>query len=231
MVLVRPDTRSAALDSERRTLALAEAPVPVTVVGDVAYPVDRVADWDLVVGTARASGAGLVHLEGGCDHAVVPFLSIAAAAGWEPIVVTGPAAYDPACLAASELTGRLLVEVPFLPYEDGDAAPVTAEHAGFLDALGGPRTGDALLAASAFWRWVTAAAACGTDLDRECLADQAATIDAWTGAGLHPAVGLDGSMEPCVVVLGVEDGEFVRRLPTEPGTYDCTPEWSVSLSG
>ena len=228
VVLVGPDTTVSAFERLRRLAALAESPVPLATEGTIAYPVDRPPDWAQIVADARATGAGVVHLEGGCDHAIVPFLTAAASAGWDPIVLAGVSAYDPACLTVGDLTDRLLIELPLLPYEDGDAAPATQEHGALFDAIGTPRTGEALLAASAFWRWVVVSAECGEDHDRDCVTGGAAVED-WTGGGLHPAMGDDETMEPCVVVMAVSEGTFVRRLPAEPGVYDCTPEWAVEL--
>lgn len=229
VVLVGPDTPTGAVDRQLRADALSISPVPIEVVGEIGYPIDEAPDWGVIVAEARATGAGLVHLSGGCDHAVVPFLEIAAAAGWGPLVLATTSAYDPSCLADPDLVGRLLIELPLLPFEDGDAAPATAAHAELLDGIGAPRTGDALMAVSSFWRWVVSTAMCGPELDRACLIETSGRIDAWDAGGLHAVEFVDGTTEPCVVVMGVDEGAFVRLLPAEPGTYDCTPDWSVDV--
>ncbi len=228
VVLVGPDTASGAADRAARRAAVETGATVLTVAGEVAYPVDRLPDWARIVADARASGAGQVHLVGGCDQAVLPFAAAAVGIGWNPMIVATAAAYDEACLAVAE-PSRLLVEVPFLPFEDGDSAPATAAHAALLDRVGAPRTGIAILAASAFWRWATAAPVCLPDPERGCFAEVLAGQTDWSAGGLHPGIGTDGTTEGCAVVLGVEDGTFVRRLPGEPGTYDCNPEWSVTL--
>jgi len=228
IVLVGPDTASAAADRADRRAAVETGERLLNVVGEVAYPIDELPDWNRIVGDARASGAGQVHIAGGCEQAVLPFVAVAAAAGWEPMVVTTAAAYDEACLTV-ENPARLLVELPFLPFEDGDAAPATAAHAALLDRIAAPRTGNGILAASAFWRWATAVETCLPDTDRACFANFDAGQDEWTAGGLHPAIGIGGATEGCAVVLGVEEGSFVRRLPGEPGTYDCNPGWSVLI--
>ncbi|MEQ8840019.1 MAG: hypothetical protein RIB98_03485 [Acidimicrobiales bacterium] len=228
VVLVGPDTPLASLERASRRQAIELSGELLTVVGEVAYPIDSVPDWSRIAGEARALGGGQVHLDGGCAQAVLPFVDVADAAGWQPIVVATAAAYDPACLATPQ-PDRLLIEIPFLPYEDGAAAPATAAHGELLDQVGAPRTGAGLLAATEFWRWATAAGECLADTDPTCFATARAAQDDWTAGGLHPAIAADGTSDGCAVVLGVGDGEFVRRLPSEPGTYDCAPERSIRL--
>lgn len=223
IALVGPDTPTGQAERNRHRAAIEAVGGPLTVVADLGYAIDRQTDWDRLVGEARFSGAGQVHIVGGCDHAIRPFVDVADAAGWEPVIVGTAAAYDPACLDIPT-TERLLVEIPFLPFEDGDAAPATSEHAALIDRIAAPRTGNGLLAASAFWRWAADSAACLADDDPEC----AAPVDdvGWTAGGLHTPVSADGSTGGCTVVLGVEDGAFVRRLPVEAGAYSCDPAFS-----
>lgn len=224
IALVGPDTAAAGDERAAHRAAIEATGGPLAVVTEIAYPIDRQPDWDRLVGEARFSGAGQVFVVGGCDQAVVPFASVAEAAGWSPVLVATATAYDPACLEVPS-PDRFFVEVPFLPFEDGDAAPATAEHAALLDRVAAPRTGNAILAASAFWRWAVDAAACLGEVDADC----AAPIGdgGWTGGGLHVPVAADGSTGGCAVVVGIEDGAFVRRLPVEPGTYACDDGLSV----
>jgi hypothetical protein len=232
VVLVGPDTPLAGFERATRRRALESTEGAVTVVGEVAYPIDVVPDWDRIVGEARALGGGQIHIDGGCAQAVLPFTDVAERASWRPVVVATASAYDPDCLA-SPLADRLLVEVPFLPFEDGAAASATAAHGELLDQIAAPRTGAGLLAASEFWRWATAAGDCLAEADPSCWASARAAQAGWTAGGLHPALEADGTSDGCAVVMGVDAGAFVRRLPTEPGTYDCSLELStvVTLDG
>lgn len=229
VVLVGPDTALAAARRAERRRALETTGPLLTVVGEVAYPIDAVPDWDRITGQARALGAGQVHVDGGCDQAVLPFVDVAERAGWRPVVVATASAYDVACLETPQ-PDRLLIEIPFLPFEDGDAAPATAAHAALLDRTGAPRTGAGLLAASEFWRWASVADDCLVSLDAECYRNGRLSQMSWTAGGLHPPLAADGTSEGCAVVLGVEDAAFVRRLPSDPGVYDCAPERRVDLT-
>lgn len=228
VALVAPDTPAAAEATTARLAAIAFGEVPLRVVSTVSYPVDDPPDWPAVVNAAREGDAGQVHLVGGCDHAVAPFLTAADAAGWEPVVVTTAAAYDPACLDLVNAS-RLLVEVPFLPVEDGSAAPAISAHAELLDRVGAPLTGHGVLAASAFWRWASLAEDCLVVPDPECVADAVDRQGEWTAGGLHRGIQASGASPGCAVVLAIDAGAFVRRLPEEPGTYDCTEGLSVEM--
>ena len=223
VALVAPDTIGGAAVRSVRALGLVYSGLPITVVADLGYAVDREADWGVLVQEARAAGAGVVDFTGACRSALAPFLEAAEAAEWEPAVIAGPDAYDPACVADHpERFGRVLLEMPFLPVEDGDAAPATMETAATLEQIGVGLTGTALRAASAFWLFAVAAESCGDRLDRNCVVTEALAVDDWTAGGLHaPTDPGTTTIAPCAVLLGVEEGRFVRRLPVEPGAYDC----------
>ena len=97
------------------------------------------------------------------------------------------------------------------------------------DRTAAPRTGNGILAASAFWRWAVDTAACLGVAEDAC----ASPIgdEPWTGGGLHVAVDDAASASECAVLLGVEDGAFVRRLPVEAGTYECEPAFTATAPG
>lgn len=228
IVLVGPDTPVEGAGRDAHAAAIAATGGPLQVVGSVPYPIDRVPDWDRLVGEARATGAGQVVIVGGCDQAVVPFVDVADRAGWAPMVVASATAYEAGCLDVAT-PERLLLELPFLPFEDGDSAPAAAAHEELLALTAAPRTGTGLLAASAFWRWAVDTAACPMSVGEDC-ASPLAGLD-WSAGGLHTPISPDGTTPGCAVVMGIEDGEFVRLLPIEPGTYECEPVFSAPLPG
>ncbi len=234
VALVGPRTPGGESRRALRRSALETSGVEFVVVAEISYPIDDDPGWDSVALEAFEAGAGLVHVDGSCEAVVVPFLRSAEQLGWSPVVLAGPSAYDTECVVGSATEGRgierLMIELPFLPLEDGPVdAPVVTAYARMLSELSAPVTGDALLASSAFWRWASAVDHCGSDLSRSCLEDAAALTEAWTAGGLHRPYDFDGSIDPCVVVMGVVDGGFIRQLPETPGLYDCSPERSVVL--
>jgi hypothetical protein len=234
VALVGPATPTGAEQRAIRRSALESSDSGFVVATEIGYPIAADPGWDSVAAAALDSGAGLVHIDGSCRAAVVPFLRGAAALDWSPVLLGGPSAYDPECVAEAAQEGlgihSLIVELPFLPLEDGAVdAPVTAAYAEMFAELAAPVTGDALLAASAFWRWALAVGGCTESMSRSCLQGAAALTVGWTAGGLHRPYDFDGSTDPCLVVMGVVDGAFVRQLPESPGTYDCEPERSVVL--
>ncbi len=235
IALIGPDTTSAEARRSLRTDALAASSVEFDVVVELIYPIVEAPDWEQIAASAEEAGAGLVHVDGSCDAALVPLLRALQGGDWSPAILSGPSAYDAGCIAAAELEGlpldRLTIELPFLPLDDGDDAPVTTVVAGLLEDVAAPVTGDALLAVSAFWRWAVAVDECGEDLSRLCLAEAATGFEDWTSGGLHRVVSADGTTDGCTVIVGVEAGELRRVFPETPGTYDCNPDWTVALRG
>lgn len=231
VVLIGPDTTSAIRANEARSEAIQDSTVPVTVLASLTYSVDEAPDWDAIAEAVKATEAGLVRIDGACASAIVPMLRAFAGDESPPLLMSGPSAYDHACIADAAAEGvpveRLLIELPFHPIEDGDAAPVTARYVELLNEIAVEPTGDALLAASAFWRFASAADACGQQLGRTCLGERSMLLDGWTGGGLHRTIGSGKFSDTCAVIVGVDGDEFERRSPVEPGLYDCDP----SLSG
>ncbi|MEM7142191.1 MAG: hypothetical protein AAF548_14300 [Actinomycetota bacterium] len=224
VAIVGPDTPTDAARRDRYAAAIALHDGPLDVVASLGYPIDRLPDWDRIVGDARAAGAGQVFVSGGCRHAILPFAEVAAAAGWSPVYSATASAYDDACLEIAE-PERLFIALPFLPVEDGDDAPALAAHLALLERVGSTLTGDGVMAASAFWRWVSGATEClATDPDPTC----GVALDRWTAGGLHAAVSADGAGDGCAVVVGLGATGFERRLPVDPGTYECGATLSVS---
>lgn len=207
--------RTASGDARRIGAADALVAAGFDVVLDESYSVTTATDWDAVAAAVAAAGVGLVHLDGGCEGALVPLLDAIASQEVAPFVIAGPQAYDPACIAAAAVSfERVMLELPFLPLEDGEAAPATAAYAATLDRFLVPVTGDTLLAAAAFWRFADAAATC-PGLERTCL--QVAVLDHWDGLGLFPSADDSG----CRVVVSVREGGYGRVTPQEAGEYVC----------
>ncbi len=235
VVLIGPDTASGIRANEIRSAAIRESTVPVAVVASLTYPLDETPDWDALAEAVRDAEAGLVRIDGACASAIVSMLAAFAADESPPLIMSGPSTYDHACIADAVAAGlpveRLLVELPFHPIEDKGAAPVTARYVELLAEVAVEPTGDALLAASAFWRFASAADACGQRFGRACLAERAAELDGWTGGGLHRTIGSGRFSDTCAVIVGVDGVEFERRTPVAPGVYDCDPALSGMTVG
>ncbi len=216
IAIVAPDTTAGRAEAESMEGALRDDGFVVTAVE--LYPLTVEVDWVALSGRLANTGAGLVHLAGPCRGALVPLLTAGGADG--PFVITGPSAYDEACRVEAVSAGlpveKVLLQVPFLPVEDGAAAPVTEAFVEILARFGASPTGDALLAGAAFWEFAVAADACRDGvLTRSCVEER--RLDDWNGAGLYP-VGDDAS---CRVVVGMSAEGFTRVLPAEAGRFGC----------
>ena len=100
-----------------------------------------------------------------------------------------------------------------------------------MEANGGEVALLGMQTASAFMLWATAAKACGSDLTRECVLNEADGIDEWTGGGLHvPSDPGVNETPPCGLVMELVNDTYQRVFPEELGTYACDESWSSSFT-
>ena len=110
----------------------------------------------------------------------------------------------------------------FWPFEEADHNPATQQYLDLLTESGGKI---ALLGAQSMSSWLLFAQSArdcdlANDLTRSCVLEAAASVEDWTGGGLHaPTVPGSNEPTPCTVVLEVQDGGFARFAPEEG--YDC----------
>lgn len=95
----------------------------------------------------------------------------------------------------------------------------------------------ALLGMQAWSAWMlfaTAANECGDDLTRKCVYDNATSISAWTGGGLHAAVDLKANKAPeCFTSLEASPSGFELSTDLKPteGIFKCDPKDVYELTG
>ncbi len=87
---------------------------------------------------------------------------------------------------------------------------------------------------SAFLLFATAAKACGDDLTRQCVIEQAAAQEGWTAGGLHsPQTPGNVEASPCRLAIQVTpDGFVYDEEMTDPneGVYHCDPDDVLELT-
>ena len=119
----------------------------------------------------------------------------------------------------------------FIPFEERAYSSAVSDYLDIMDEAGGEVALLGMQAASAFMLWANAAKACGSELTRECVLEEAAKIDEWTGGGLHvasdPGVNIP---PPCGIVLELIGNSYKRIFPSEPGTYACDESWAGAFS-
>jgi hypothetical protein len=127
------------------------------------------------------------------------------------------------------------IRLQFTPLELADENPATADYLELMERYN-PSGKIALLgmqATSAFLLFAQSAVACGDDLSRECLLEQAGSVGEWTAGGLHAPQQPGGdSPSPCFVMLDVtEDGFAINEELTRPtdGIFNCEEDNVVDV--
>src|SRR3954447_8736647 len=114
----------------------------------------------------------------------------------------------------------------FVPFEQAAKNPATQQY---LDEFAKYKPGakaKALLGAQAWSSWLLfaeSAKACGSDLTRKCVYDNATKVHTWTGGGLHATTDPGANKgSQCFVLLKAGDGKFtmIDNAPNS-GMYNC----------
>lgn len=149
------------------------------------------------------------------------------AQGFEPdVVFFGTQYYDPVLLTESYSNGSY-IEINTIPFEEADQVPAMQQYLDIYDAIGSDIKPTALgvQSFSAALLFAEAASNAGAELTRTSLQDEIKKITSWDGGGLHfetnPA---ERSRRGCFILMQIQEGEFKRVFPEEPGTFSCDPE-------
>jgi ABC-type branched-subunit amino acid transport system substrate-binding protein len=131
--------------------------------------------------------------------------------------------------AGAALKDNVYMSSPFVPFDE--AEPGSATQA-YLDAFaeylpdGKARAAYGAQAFSAWLLFAQAAKACGDDLTRKCLYEQAKQATDWTGGGLHSPQDVRGNtVGTCITVMQATSEGFVRAkdLRETDGVFHCAP--------
>ena len=125
---------------------------------------------------------------------------------------------------------------PFPTFDMADDVPAMADYLELMERYN-PEGKTAMLGMqglSAFLLFATAANACGAELSRACLLEQAAAQDGWTAGGLHsPQTPGNLVATQCSLAIQVTaDGFVYDEELTQPneGIYNCDPGNVVELT-
>lgn len=144
----------------------------------------------------------------------------------ETTVLCTLSCYTPSYLAQGDLVEGTYVWMFFLPFDETDT---NEDLAAFIDAVGDPFPEAWAAGAWADGRLLEEAVNNIVEADgpngvtRQALLDELPTIDDFDGEGWWGAVdfGTTLNITDCFVLMQVQDGEFVRVHPTEPGELAC----------
>jgi ABC-type branched-subunit amino acid transport system substrate-binding protein len=148
--------------------------------------------------------------------------------------------YDPKLLkaAGSALNyENVVVGISTAPFEATDIPAVKQYGDLFEQFLPSSTRKDAALGMNSFSAWLLfaqAAKACGADLTRKCMYDNATKVTHWDGGGIQAPTNPseDTKAGPCIVNMqaSASGWSIIKWDPTE-GVYNCSPENVVPLKG
>ena len=145
--------------------------------------------------------------------------------------------YDTLFLETSgSIAENTSVRLQFTPLELADENAATADYLALMDEYN-PDGKVALLgmqAMSSLLLFAQSAAACGNELTRACVLDEAGSVTEWTGGGLHaqqnPAEDLPGN---CFVTMAMTPEAFVvddELTEANDGIFNCNDANVAALS-
>jgi ABC-type branched-subunit amino acid transport system substrate-binding protein len=190
----------------------------------VSYNIAGEADWKPLVQKLKNCGATWVYWVGSPIPNLQSVLEAADQLDYEPVWYSDTNTYDPSFAKwnTEGFADRMYFRMAYLPLEEADQEEAVQQYLDIVEADGGEVSQLGEQAASAFLLWATAAKACGSELTRDCVAEQLDDIHEWTGGGLH-APSDPGNNEPptCGLMIRLDGTSFERVAPKEKGTYEC----------
>ena len=201
---------------------------------DLQYSINGEADWTPFILQLKDAGAEIVYFTGSCPFYFQFVRESAALNELDALWATDANFYDNACSAVNTegALDNTFVRMVFLPFEEAEYNKATQD---FIDVLTEDGNDELTLlgmqAVSNFLLWATGAAACGSDLTRDCVLEEIGKITEWTGHGLHVPTNPGSNDAPtCGMLMELRGTEYVRALPEEPGTFDCDDDWRQNVS-
>jgi hypothetical protein len=198
------------------------------------YNISGEADWKPFAQKLKECGAEVVYFTGSPYPNFENFLEAADQLDFRPIYLTDANFYEDAFAKwnTSGLADDVYVREAFLPLDQADKVPAIQDYLDIVEGDGGDVNQLGEQSASSFLLWATAAKACGSTLTRDCMAEELAKVDEWTGGGLHAPTNPATNMPPeCGLVLKLEGTKYVQWSPEKEGTLDCSPDYVKEVTG
>jgi ABC-type branched-subunit amino acid transport system substrate-binding protein len=205
-------------------------------------PPATVDNWRPYVDGAREAGGELFEYRS-TPETMVPLMATMQDVGYTPDAILLQANnYDAKLIEGNDALADIPVYVASAvhPFEDTEHEP-TQQFLEIMDAsIDGWSEKPAFLAVPSFSAWLLfaqAAKACGSELTRECLLEEATAVDEWDAGGLQAPIDPDPDepkSPPCLVMLratteGFEiDEEFTQA---NSGIYRCSEDFRVRAPG
>jgi ABC-type branched-subunit amino acid transport system substrate-binding protein len=124
----------------------------------------------------------------------------------------------------------------FVPFEQASKSPALRQYLAAFARYAPGTNAKALLGAQAWSAWLLfarAAGACGADLTRRCVYDNAERIHEWTGGGLHAPTDPGANRgNGCFLLLEAGSRGFqILDVQANQGIYNCSPRNQMTLTG
>jgi hypothetical protein len=157
--------------------------------------------------------------------------------GYRPqIILQGANFYDQNFAdTAGDIAQNVHVRTAFTPFELADENQATADYLEMIDRFnpGGKTALLGMQAMSSYLLFAQSAAACGSELTRACLLEQASSVTEWTAGGLHaPTDPSTTTPAQCFAQLDVTGDGFVLNeeltAPTD-GIFNCEDDNVVDV--
>ena len=222
----------ATIETKDKTLA-SYPPLGFEFIINLEYNIVGEDDWTPFVLDLKNAGVEHIYFTGTCLPNYQAFRSAASVNGFDAFYTTDANFYENSCREANNdgVMDNTFVRMAFVPFEEREYSKAVSDYLDIMEAAGGEIALLGMQSASAFLLWATAAKECGSELTRQCVMEEAASIDSWSGGGMHVASdpGIN-EPPPCGIVLELIGNSYKRIFPTEPGTYACDEAWRGEFS-
>ena len=223
---------AATIETKDKTLS-SYPPLGFEFIANLEYNIVGEDDWTPFVLELKNAGVEHIYFTGTCLPNYQAFRAAASVNSFDAIYTTDANFYENSCREANSdgVMNNTYVRMAFIPFEERNYAPGVNDYLELMEEKGGEVALLGMQAASAFLLWATAAKACGSNLTRSCVLEEAAKIDEWSGGGMHVASD-PGVNEPppCGIVIELVGTTYERIFPTEPGTYECNESWNAGFT-
>ena len=219
-----------ALEVVKEKYVAAAKDAGLDVVLEAPYPATGMNDWTPLAQSIISSGAETLMWVGEAGNATSALAKLKEQS-WPGHALLETNMYDPLLFSqGNEAVEGTVVRQTVHAVEEADKWPATQQYLDVLkkyvpDAKVAPL---GIQSTSAWLLFAVAANACAKANDgtisRQCVLEQAAAQEDWTGGGLHspqnPAPFSEASASPCSMLLVVKDGKFERLYPEIDGKGD-----------
>jgi hypothetical protein len=185
-------------------------------------------NWRPFVESMRDAGVEIFEMVGEPTY-FSQLLEAMELVGWHPsLTILQANFYDqPFVEEAGDIADDTYIRLQFTPFELADQSPATSDYLEMMERYnpGGKTALLGVQATSAFLLFAQAAKACGSELTRECLLEQAGSVDSWTAGGLHAPQDLaTNSPSPCFLLMQPTADGFVYAedlTRATDGLFNC----------